>query len=90
MYGFALGGWALFLYFMQILWDNLQVVLLSYKTYVAWYIVVSGVISFFICYRMDPLQNEKNRKIVKWSLQVNYCPRFSCSIFSFVISFNLF
>ncbi|XP_026461780.1 nuclear envelope integral membrane protein 1-like isoform X1 [Ctenocephalides felis] len=69
MYGFALGGWALFLYFMQILWDNLQVVLLSYKTYVAWYIVVSGVISFFICYRMDPLQNEKNRKIVKWSLQ---------------------
>lgn len=46
MYGVAAFGWTLGVYVLQMLWDNIRVILLSYREYVLWYIFISGLISF--------------------------------------------
>lgn len=70
MYGVMVGGWTLGVYFAQILWDNLQMIFMTYQSYVFWYIVVTGFISFTICYRLGPPQNQRSINIIKWGLQV--------------------
>lgn len=46
MYGFAVFGWSVGVYFLQMLFDNTREILLNYKTCVIWYTVVTGIISF--------------------------------------------
>lgn len=70
MYGMMIGGWTLAIYFTQILWENLQMILVTYQAYVFWYIVSTGFISFIICYRLGPPKNERSKNLIKWSLQL--------------------
>ncbi|KAJ6629548.1 Nuclear envelope integral membrane protein 1b [Pseudolycoriella hygida] len=70
MYSVMAGGSALAVYFTQLLWDNVQVILFNYQTYVFWYIVVTGFISFVICYRLGPPKNQRSKNLIKWGLQI--------------------
>ncbi|XP_055586072.1 nuclear envelope integral membrane protein [Uranotaenia lowii] len=70
MYGVMLGGWTLGIYFAQILFDNLRLIFMTYQKYVFWYILVTGFISFVICYRMGPPKNQRSKNLIKWSLQL--------------------
>lgn len=46
MYGVAAFGWTVGVYILQMLWENVRTILLSYQSYVAWYAVITGLISF--------------------------------------------
>ncbi|XP_030756111.1 nuclear envelope integral membrane protein 1 [Sitophilus oryzae] len=70
MYGVIGAGWTLVIYFLQILWDNMKTILSLYRTYVIWYIVITGTISFILCYRWGPVQNQRTMNLIKWSLQL--------------------
>lgn len=70
MYGVMLGGWTLGIYFIQMLLENIQVILLTYQTYVFWYIVGTGFCSFVVCYRMGPPKNQRSKDLIKWGLQL--------------------
>lgn len=70
MYSVMAGGSALAIYFTQLLWDNVQLILFNYQTYVFWYIIVTGFISFVICYRFGPPKNKRSKNLIKWGLQM--------------------
>ncbi|GAB0099367.1 nuclear envelope integral membrane protein 1 [Sergentomyia squamirostris] len=70
MYGMMVGGWALGLYFGQLLWENIQVILIQYQTYAFWYVVISGFLSFVICYRYGPPKDQRSKNLIKWGLQM--------------------
>ena len=70
MYGMMLTGWTLGLYFLQMLWENIQLILVTYHSYVFWYIITTGFISFIICYRMGPPKNQRSKDLIKWGLQL--------------------
>ncbi|XP_065210293.1 nuclear envelope integral membrane protein [Planococcus citri] len=69
MYGMAIGGWTLSVYFLQYLLENVKMIILDYYQYVFGYIGISGLISFAICYRLGPLTNPRSKKLIQWSLQ---------------------
>lgn len=69
MYGALLGGWGLSFYFGQMVYDNIRVILVTHQMYVFWYVFISGVISFVVCYRMGPPKNERSKNLIKWGLQ---------------------
>ncbi|EDS33769.1 conserved hypothetical protein [Culex quinquefasciatus] len=70
MYGVMLGGWTLGIYFAQMLFDNLRLIFVTYQLYVFWYVLVTGFISFVVCYRMGPPKNQRSKDLIKWSLQL--------------------
>ncbi|XP_068141349.1 nuclear envelope integral membrane protein [Drosophila tropicalis] len=69
MYGVIVGGWTIGFYIIKQLMDNLRVILLVYRVYVLWYLVITGIISFLICYRIGPPRNPRSQNIIKWVLQ---------------------
>lgn len=82
MYGVLVGGWSLGLYFAQLLWDNFQLILMNYQIYALYYILITGFISFVVCYRYGPPQNQRSKDCIKWGLQVNDIYFRSNTIFS--------
>lgn len=72
MYGIAIGGWTVAIYFIQYLLENAKLIVLEHYQYVLGYIGVSGLISFAICYRLGPLSNPRSKKLIQWSLQVTF------------------
>lgn len=70
MYGSIAGGWAIGMYFFQMLWENARVIMFSHQMYVFWYVCATGLISFLICYRIGPPTNRRSIDIIKWALQV--------------------
>lgn len=70
MYGVLLGGWTIGLYVIQLLWENIQVIILTYRSYVFWYISITGIVSFLFCYRLGPPTNKRSKNIIKWLLQL--------------------
>lgn len=69
MYGILIGGWTVGLYFMQMIIENLHTILFVYQTYVFWYVIVTGFLSFVVCYRLGPPKNQRSKDLIKWSLQ---------------------
>lgn len=69
MYGILATGWSVSIYFLQFLWDNLRSIVENYKTYLLWYTALSALISFVICYRYGPIQDQKTKNLIKWTLQ---------------------
>lgn len=43
MYGVVACGWTVGVYILQLLWENVRVILLSYQTHVAWYAFITGI-----------------------------------------------
>lgn len=70
MYGALIGGYAVGIYLVQFLWENLQLIMVSYQTYVFWYVLITGLISFVVCYRFGPPKNQRSRNLIKWGLQL--------------------
>ncbi|XP_013116779.2 nuclear envelope integral membrane protein [Stomoxys calcitrans] len=70
MYGVLIGGWTVGFYVLRMLWDNLQMIMMTYRSYVCWYIVITGLISFFLCYHWGPPKNKRSKNIIKWLLQL--------------------
>ncbi|CAH0553365.1 unnamed protein product [Brassicogethes aeneus] len=70
MYGVLGCGWTVVIYVLQILWDNIRMILEHYKLYVIWYMLATGFISFILCYRWGPVENERTINLIKWSLQI--------------------
>ena len=46
MYGVAICGWTVGIYLLQILWDNMRLIFVSYQKYVAIYALCTGLVSF--------------------------------------------
>lgn len=72
MYLMASTGWALSTWLLNILWENAQVILHQYKEYVLWYLMITSLISFIICYRIGPVTNTRTKNIIQWALQVKF------------------
>lgn len=70
MYGVLGCGWTVVIYFLQMLWENLRIILLNYKAYVIYYILSTGFISFIIFYRWGPIENQRTRNLIRWTLQI--------------------
>lgn len=70
MYGVLIGGWTVGVYFIQMLFENLNTILFVYQAYVFWYVIVTGFISFVVCYRLGPPKNQRSKDLIKWALQI--------------------
>nr|CAH7756144.1 unnamed protein product [Callosobruchus chinensis] len=69
MYGILGCGWTVVIYMLQMLWDNLRTILSSYRLYVMWYTIATGILSFILCYRWGPIENQRTINIIKWFMQ---------------------
>ncbi|XP_014292618.1 nuclear envelope integral membrane protein isoform X2 [Halyomorpha halys] len=69
MYSFLVGGWTIGLYLVQFLWDNIRTIALEYQSYVFYYIIATGILSFIICYRIGPVSDPRSINIIKWLMQ---------------------
>ncbi|CAO1405251.1 unnamed protein product [Diamesa hyperborea] len=70
MYGVLASGWTLAFYFANMIFENIQPILITYQSYVLWYILGTGSISFIVCYQMGPPKNERSKDLLKWGLQL--------------------
>lgn len=59
------------IYLARLLWENAQLIVIQHREWVMWYILVTSLISFVICYRFGPVTNARTKKIIQWFLQVN-------------------
>ncbi|KAF5299263.1 hypothetical protein FQA39_LY02436 [Lamprigera yunnana] len=69
MYGIALCGWTIGVYILELLRENIRTIIYVYYDYVIWYGVITGIISFLVCYKWGPVTNVRTKNIIKWSLQ---------------------
>lgn len=69
MYGVLASGWTLAAYFAQIVFENIQPILISYQKYVSIYILATSCISFGVCYYKGPPKNKRSKNLIKWGLQ---------------------
>jgi hypothetical protein len=70
MYGFMIGGWTVGIYFFQLVWENLRLIIKQYQHHVLSYVVFTGILSFIVCYRLGPVTDERSKNLIKWALQV--------------------
>lgn len=70
MYGALIGGWGLSVYFAQLMFDNIRVILITHQMYIFWYVLISALVSFVICYRIGPPQDQRTKNLIKWGLQL--------------------
>lgn len=69
MYGFVIGGWTVGIYFLQLIWENLRLIIIQYQTHVLSYVVFTGLVSFVVCYRLGPVTDQRSKNLIKWALQ---------------------
>lgn len=63
-------GWAIGLYVMNFLWDNVRTIAMEYQAYVVYYMVFASVVSFCICYRIGPVSDPRSINLITWFIQV--------------------
>jgi len=59
-------------YIAKTLWENMQLIIMQYREWMMWYVLVTSLISFVICYRFGPVTNPRTKQIIEWFLQVMY------------------
>ena len=69
-FSWIMACYSLSLYFLTSLWFNVKQYLLENHIYVFGYFVVTGIVSFAICYRMGPVENPRTLNLIQWSLQL--------------------
>ncbi|XP_069702346.1 nuclear envelope integral membrane protein isoform X2 [Periplaneta americana] len=69
MYGFVIGGWTVGVYFIQLLWENLRVIVVQYQSHAISYVIFTGLVSFVVCYRLGPVTDQRSKNLIKWALQ---------------------
>ena len=70
------------LYIAKTLWENMQLIIMQYREWVMWYVLVTSLISFVICYRFGPVTNTRTKQIIEWFLQV------MCHLIVYVLFFK--
>ncbi|NXD88232.1 NEMP1 protein, partial [Halcyon senegalensis] len=70
VYFLMVGGWSFSLYLLQLVFKNLQEICQSYWQYVLGYLLLVGFVSFGVCYRYGPLENERSINLLSWALQL--------------------
>uniref|UniRef100_A0A4W4EEV3 Nuclear envelope integral membrane protein 1 n=1 Tax=Electrophorus electricus TaxID=8005 RepID=A0A4W4EEV3_ELEEL len=64
------GGWSFSLYVIQLVFKNLQLILKEHWHLAVGYATIVGFISFAVCYRHGPLEEERSINILSWTLQL--------------------
>uniref|UniRef100_A0A8D2M0Q4 Transmembrane protein 194A n=1 Tax=Zonotrichia albicollis TaxID=44394 RepID=A0A8D2M0Q4_ZONAL len=70
VYFLLIGGWSFSLYLLQLIFKNLQEICKSYWQYLLGYLLSVGLLSFAVCYRYGPLENERSINLLSWALQL--------------------
>eukprot|EP00062_Callorhinchus_milii_P027208 gi/632990230/ref/XP_007884071.1/ PREDICTED: transmembrane protein 194A-like [Callorhinchus milii] len=70
LYLLIAGGWSLSLYLIQVTLRNLHFLLREHWQYVLGYVMVSGLLSFAVCYKYGPLQEKRSINLLNWGLQL--------------------
>uniref|UniRef100_A0A8C3BR00 Nuclear envelope integral membrane protein 1 n=1 Tax=Cairina moschata TaxID=8855 RepID=A0A8C3BR00_CAIMO len=70
VYFLLVGGWSFSLYLLQLVFKNLQEICKSYWQYLLSYMLLVGLVSFGVCYRYGPLENERSINLLSWTLQL--------------------
>ncbi|XP_053860727.1 nuclear envelope integral membrane protein 1 isoform X2 [Vidua macroura] len=70
VYFLLVGGWSFSLYLLQLIFKNLQEICKSYWQYLLGYLLFVGFLSFAVCYRYGPLENERSINLLSWALQL--------------------
>ncbi|XP_018424109.1 PREDICTED: nuclear envelope integral membrane protein 1 [Nanorana parkeri] len=69
-YMLLVGGWSFSLYIIQLVVKNFQGICTEYWQYMLGYLCIVGFVSFAVCYRYGPLENERSINLLNWTLQV--------------------
>uniref|UniRef100_A0A8C3D421 Nuclear envelope integral membrane protein 1 n=1 Tax=Corvus moneduloides TaxID=1196302 RepID=A0A8C3D421_CORMO len=70
VYFLLVGGWSFSLYLLQLIFKNLREICKSYWQYLLGYLLFVGLLSFAVCYRYGPLENERSINLLSWALQL--------------------
>ncbi|XP_058529557.1 nuclear envelope integral membrane protein 1 isoform X1 [Ochotona princeps] len=70
VYVILVGGWSFSLYLIQLVFKNLQAIWSCYWQYLLGYMLAVGFVSFAVCYKHGPLENERSINLLTWSLQL--------------------
>ncbi|XP_042306932.1 nuclear envelope integral membrane protein 1 [Sceloporus undulatus] len=70
IYLMLVGGWSFSVYLIQLVFRNLQEIFKLYWEYLLGYLVIVGCISFAVCYKYGPLENERSINLLTWGLQI--------------------
>uniref|UniRef100_A0A8I6G8B7 Nuclear envelope integral membrane protein 1 n=1 Tax=Rattus norvegicus TaxID=10116 RepID=A0A8I6G8B7_RAT len=70
IYVILVGGWSFSLYLIQLVFKNLQEIWRCYWHYLLSYILTVGFMSFAVCYKYGPLENERSINLLTWTLQL--------------------
>ncbi|XP_029450731.1 nuclear envelope integral membrane protein 1 isoform X2 [Rhinatrema bivittatum] len=69
-YVLLVGGWSFSLYIIQLMFKNLQDICKGYWQYLLGYVFLIGFLSFAVCYKYGPLENERSINLLYWTLQL--------------------
>ncbi|XP_068223073.1 nuclear envelope integral membrane protein isoform X2 [Palaemon carinicauda] len=64
------GGWGLFIYLVQYIWQNFVELIKEYQAIAIGYVIVAGLISFAVVYRCGPLTDQRSVNLVQWAMQL--------------------
>ncbi|XP_072105968.1 nuclear envelope integral membrane protein 1 isoform X3 [Mobula birostris] len=70
LYLLMAGGWSVSLYLIQVTIRNLHFLLKEYWQYVLGYVIISGFVSFAICYKYGPPEEQRSINLLNWTLQL--------------------
>uniref|UniRef100_G1T4W8 Nuclear envelope integral membrane protein 1 n=1 Tax=Oryctolagus cuniculus TaxID=9986 RepID=G1T4W8_RABIT len=70
IYVILVGGWSFSLYLIQLVFKNLQAIWSCYWQYLLGYVLTVGFLSFAVCYKYGPLENERSINLLTWALQL--------------------
>ncbi|KAH0629001.1 hypothetical protein JD844_010714 [Phrynosoma platyrhinos] len=70
IYLMLVGGWSFSVYLIQLVFRNLQEIFRLYWEYMLGYLIIVGCISFAVCYKYGPLENERSINLLTWGLQI--------------------
>ncbi|XP_074082435.1 nuclear envelope integral membrane protein 1 isoform X2 [Macrotis lagotis] len=70
IYVILVGGWSFSLYLIQLVFKNLQEICRFYWHYLLSYVLIVGFMSFAVCYKYGPLENERSINLLTWALQL--------------------
>ncbi|CAK8682920.1 unnamed protein product [Clavelina lepadiformis] len=69
-YSILLGGWSLCAWIISKIYANLVEIMIDYYHYVFAYVLISGLVSFAICYRFGTITDHRTQSIIQWSIQL--------------------
>ena len=88
--GFSLTAWML-----DYVRQNIQILMTTYRQYFLIYFIVTGVISFAVCYYKGPVTNPRVHDLIRWLIQLiaigfifssSFIPELVLTIFAVIVA----